>query len=543
MMSREGPQLAAEPFAIENRELQAVLESDIFAASSNAAKVLRFVCERHFHRAADSITEYDVAVYALGRRPDFDPQTDSIVRVETHRLRKRLREYYENEGASHAVKIVLCRGQYAPRFVYAEEAAGGEKQSRAGACSEQPGEPSSALSAQLRAPALSQGASKLADGFDWLQAFGRRWRILVAASAILAAGLVAGSLWRVSSHGKQPAGRPSETAAAAVDEDTIRILAGVASGGYMDSSGNRWSADAYFTGGAPMPVPYYSLALSDDPAIYRHARTGDNFAYDLPLRPGCYEMRLMFAESAEVAILGAVGEAARSFHVTANGVQILPPLDGSHMRDLDIVADAGGTNTADVKVFKGISPAADGKLHLRFIGHGLGALVNAIEIVPGLQGRMRRLRWRAGQTPYTDHDGNLWLADRYFRGGRLSRFHASVSGTPDPGLYEEERFGSYTYSIPVVAGGSYTLEIHFAENYFGGWIASGSRPRIFSVYANHAPLLRDFNVFREAGSAVTAVVKTFHGIKPNSFDKIVLSFEPSTEFAIVNAISVEDEPK
>jgi len=35
--------------------------------------------------------------------------------------------------------------------------------------------------------------------------------------------------------------------------------------------------------------------------------------------------------------------------------------------------------------------------------------------------------------------------------------------------------------------------------------------------------------------------RRFRGIKPNSFDKIVLSFEPSTEFAIVNAISVEDE--
>lgn len=41
-MSREGPHLAAEPFAIENKELEAVLESGIFAASSNAVKVLRF---------------------------------------------------------------------------------------------------------------------------------------------------------------------------------------------------------------------------------------------------------------------------------------------------------------------------------------------------------------------------------------------------------------------------------------------------------------------------------------------------------------------
>ena len=35
---------------------------------------------------------------ALGRPADFDQKRDSIVRVEAHRLRKRLREYYEADG-------------------------------------------------------------------------------------------------------------------------------------------------------------------------------------------------------------------------------------------------------------------------------------------------------------------------------------------------------------------------------------------------------------------------------------------------------------
>ena len=95
----------------------------------------------------------------------------------------------------------------------------------------------------------------------------------------------------------------------------------------------------------------------------------------------------------------------------------------------------------------------------------------------------------------------------------------------------------------MAAASSYTVQIHFAENYFGGWAGTASTPRIFSVYANHAPLLREFNVAREAGGSVTALTRTFRGIKPNPFDKIVLSFEPTTEFAIVNAISVEDEGK
>ncbi len=513
--------LDAEPFAIEKEELETVLDSGIFAVSSNAAKFLRFVCERTFHNAPEPLTEYDVAIHALGRRPDFDPQRDSIVRVEAHRVRKRLQEYYEKEGASHAVKIVFSRGHYAPRFVLAETM---PVQDRA--------EPPATLDEERPAAALPP-----TEGMPQAR---HRW-LLFAVAALLMAGLAVGLLWRRLAP-DQLASRPVEPAGI-LGQDTVRILAGLDAGEHVDRFGMRWSADQYFKGGTATAVRYYSLSLAEDPGIYQHARTGESFGYDIPLRPGVYEMRLMFAESAEVAILGAVGDGTRSFHVTANGVQILPPLDGRHMRELDVVADAGGTNTADVKVFKDITPAPDGKLHLRFLGRNQRALLNALEIVPGLKGQMRPLRWRADETPYTDHAGNLWLADRYFRGGRLSRFHATVSRTPDPNLYEGERFGSFTYSIPVAPGGSYTVRLHFAENYFGGWAGPASRPRIFSVFANHALLLRDFDVSHEAAGAVSAVTKTFRGVKANSFDKIVLSFEPSTEFAIVNAISVEDEAK
>lgn len=520
MRDREEVALGAEPFVLEKKELETVLASGIFAVSSNAARLLRYVCERHFNNTAPGITEHDVARHALGRRSDFDPQRDSIVRVEVHRVRKRLQEYYKAEGASHPVQIVLSRGHYAPQFIYPDTTV------------------EQAPAATL--PPL-ENVPRQENEFD--SAPGRWRRIWVwALLAILAAGLAAALPW-LRSPRVAPVAFATRASAGPVDANSVRILAGLASGEYVDRFGTRWSADEYFTGGTASAVRYYSLALADDPAIYQHARTGEEFSYDIPLRPGSYEMRLMFAESAEVAIVGSVGDGSRSFHVTANGVQILPPLDGRHMREMDVVADAGGSNTADVKVFKDITPAADGKLHLRFLGRNQRALVNAIEIVPGLKSKMRPLRWRASETPYTDHEGNLWLSDRFYKGGRLSRFHATVTRTPDPNLYEGERFGSFTYSIPVAANGSYTVRMHFAENYFGGWTAATSRPRIFNVYANHAPLLHDFDLSRAAGGAVAALTQTFRGIRSNSFDKIVLNFEPSTEFAIVNAISVEDEAK
>ncbi len=509
--------LATDGFAAERKELETVLDAGIFGPYTNAAKLLRFVCERYFRNASEAVTEYEVGVHALGRRSTFDPQQDSIVRVEAHRVRKRLQEYYSNEGASHPIKIVLARGQYAPQFL-------------------RPGPEKAAPPPETAAQAAPVVADRLRFFKGLLRARG------LAALIIVSVGLAAG-VSRLVPARYVPAPVLPPPVAATPGADTVRILAGMTSGEYVDRFGNRWSADQYFTGGAPATARYVSLAMAEDPGIYRYLRAGEEFTYDIPLRPGTYEMRLMFAESAGTPILGSVGDGVRAFHVDANGVQVVPPLDGRHMQQMDVVADAGGLEMANIKVVKSISPATDGKLHLRFTARNQRAFVNAIEIVPGLKGRMRPLRWRANDTPYTDRDGNLWLADRYYRGGRLSRFRATVSRTGDPGLYEGERFGSFTYSIPVAAGSTYTVRMHFAENYFGGHVPRLAHPRIFNVFANHAQVLRDFDITREAGAAVTAVVKTFRGVRPNAFDKIVLNFEPSTEFAIVNAISVEDEAK
>ena len=52
------------------------------------------------------------------RGPGFDPRTDSIVRVEAQRLRRRLREYYETEGRDDRLAIKFQRGTYVPVFAH-----------------------------------------------------------------------------------------------------------------------------------------------------------------------------------------------------------------------------------------------------------------------------------------------------------------------------------------------------------------------------------------------------------------------------------------
>ena len=73
-----------------------------FAKAPSLALLLDYVCTKYFEGRTDQIKEYNVAVEALGRPASFDPRQDSIVRVEAFRLRKRLKQYYENEGSEHA---------------------------------------------------------------------------------------------------------------------------------------------------------------------------------------------------------------------------------------------------------------------------------------------------------------------------------------------------------------------------------------------------------------------------------------------------------
>jgi hypothetical protein len=54
-----------------------------------------------------------------------------------------------------------------------------------------------------------------------------------------------------------------------------------------------------------------------DPDIYRHVRQGD-FRYDIPLKPGSYELHLHFAETGLADFISAEssGEGQRFFRVS-----------------------------------------------------------------------------------------------------------------------------------------------------------------------------------------------------------------------------------
>ena len=101
---------------LQRAELQAVLQSPLFVRSPTLTHLLSYLCEKVFAGETDQIKEYTIALEVFGRGESFDQDSDSIVRVEVNRLRKRLAEYYSGEGAGHRLRITIPVGQYVPVF-------------------------------------------------------------------------------------------------------------------------------------------------------------------------------------------------------------------------------------------------------------------------------------------------------------------------------------------------------------------------------------------------------------------------------------------
>jgi hypothetical protein len=107
---------------MERAELQAVLESELFTRAPTLAHLLSYLCEKSFSGESSSIKEYSVGIDVFHRGPDFEQESDSIVRVQANRLRKRLAEYYADKGAGHELRITIPIGQYVPVFESARHA-------------------------------------------------------------------------------------------------------------------------------------------------------------------------------------------------------------------------------------------------------------------------------------------------------------------------------------------------------------------------------------------------------------------------------------
>lgn len=96
--------------------LEFALKSEALGRSERLKKLLSYICEADFEDAPERLTEYDIAVSALGRRADFSPIEDSTVRSRAYELRQKLERLYSIEAPNYPIRIDLQKGGYRPRF-------------------------------------------------------------------------------------------------------------------------------------------------------------------------------------------------------------------------------------------------------------------------------------------------------------------------------------------------------------------------------------------------------------------------------------------
>ena len=135
-----------------------------------------------------------------------------------------------------------------------------------------------------------------------------------------------------------------------------------------------------------------------------------------------------------------------------------------------------------------------------------------------------------------------YSADTDFSGGTTANFNVPVDTsqitaqglTPAPqSVYDTERYGNFTYTIPnLTPGGSYNVRLDFAEIY---WNAAGQR--VFDVSINGSQVLSNFDIFVAAGGADKAIARTFIATA-NASGKITITFTSIVNNAKVSDITV-----
>ena len=526
------PEIACERDELVRR----VASSSTFEKSARLRAFFLHVCHCALDNKPEEATEQQIGIRVYGRKPGYNPNEDNIVRSQARVLRTKLEHYFANEGKHEAVVISIPKGRYLPAF-----------ETR----SEQPAAPAAvpaALSAKtppLKRVLLGLGIllGVLVVWFGHMITVGKP---SAARSATPSQSLVSSP--QPDQAQATSSSRPIFLAGATGE---IRIAAGHTGAPYVDVWGRRWEADRYYDGGVQRLGPrHFFPPVADDGFLksLRQALSTDimvaqserQFRYDIPLDPGVYELKLYFADPLREPDVARKedGQNSRHFQVNVNGNPLLV--------DFDPIADAGSA-AVDVRAFKDITPAQDGKLHLQFVaGWGAPPFVSAFELSKGTAGRMKPIRIAARPSEFVDSDGRRWSADDYFIDGRTWFYQNPDEGPKVPPLYAGERHGNFSYSIPVPPG-TYTVRLHFLEAFFNPLIPAapchGAGCRVFDVSCNGVMLLHDFDIFQAAGGAFKPIVREFHGLNPNGQGKLLLSFSPEVNYAEVRAIEVLDEGK
>jgi len=103
--------LPADPQGF-SQQIDRIMKSHSLRGADSLSRLLQYCAKQSLEHPDELLKEYQIAREVYGRGPDFDPQSDSCVRVQAGRLRLKLADYYATEGASDPVIVKLPKGGY-----------------------------------------------------------------------------------------------------------------------------------------------------------------------------------------------------------------------------------------------------------------------------------------------------------------------------------------------------------------------------------------------------------------------------------------------
>ena len=102
------------------KELDAIISSYHFRGSKRYPAMLRYVVSAAIDGRASDLKERTLGVEVFGRDPDYDTNADPVVRISAGEVRKRIAQFYHENGHGAKLEIELPVGSYAPEFLLRE---------------------------------------------------------------------------------------------------------------------------------------------------------------------------------------------------------------------------------------------------------------------------------------------------------------------------------------------------------------------------------------------------------------------------------------
>jgi hypothetical protein len=164
-------------------QINRLVSSQALHSSESLCKLLRYLAKHVVDHPGTPIKEFQIATEVFGRPDDFDPQLDSMVRVQAGRLRSKLTEYYSSDGLEDPIVVELPKGTYVLSFHHRNHSAAKSPQGIA----------NSAVSKE----ALEKSTE-------------RRWGTEVISLSIFLAAAIVVIVWLMATRNASPAGLASE---------------------------------------------------------------------------------------------------------------------------------------------------------------------------------------------------------------------------------------------------------------------------------------------------------------------------------------------